>query len=87
MTAAQIIETLAQGIIGAIPQLLEALPQVLSAMIDTIMATDWLEVGKQVVLAIGEGSLAGFPSLAERLESSLAISAIGALEEKKAARV
>lgn len=59
MTAAQIIETLAQGIIGAIPQLLEALPQVLSAMIDTIMATDWLEVGKQVVLAIGEGIFGG----------------------------
>ena len=55
MTAAQIIGTLAQGIIGAIPQLVAALPQVLSAMIDTIMATDWLEVGKQVVLAIGEG--------------------------------
>lgn len=59
MTAAQIIGTLAQGIIGAIPQLLEALPQVLSAMIDTIMATDWLEVGKQVVLAIGEGIFGG----------------------------
>lgn len=54
-TAAQIIGTLAQGIIGAIPQLLAALPQVLSAMIDTIMATDWIEVGKQIVLAIGEG--------------------------------
>lgn len=59
MTAAQIIGTLAQGIIGAIPQLLKALPQVLSAMIDTIMATDWLEVGKQVVLAIGEGIFGG----------------------------
>lgn len=58
-SAAQIIGTLAQGIIGAIPQLLEALPQVLSAMIDTIMATDWLEVGKQVVLAIGEGIFGG----------------------------
>lgn len=59
MIGMQLLLALAQGIIGAIPQLLEALPQVLSAMIDTIMATDWLEVGKQVVLAIGEGIFGG----------------------------
>ena len=67
MTAAQIIGTLAQGIIGAIPQLLKALPQVLSAMIDTIMATDWLEVGKQVVLAIGEGIFGGLSKLGGKI--------------------
>ena len=67
MTAAQIIGTLAQGIIGAIPQLLKALPQVLSAMIDTIMATDWLEVGKQVVLAIGEGIFGGLSKIGGKI--------------------
>lgn len=67
MTAAQIIGTLAQGIIGAIPQLVAALPQVLSAMIDTIMATDWLEVGKQVVLAIGEGIFGGLSKIGGKI--------------------
>ena len=59
----------------------------LSAMIDTIMATDWLEVGKQVVLAIGEGIFGGLSKFGGKIGSSLAISAIGAPEEKKAARV
>lgn len=67
MTAAQIIGTLAQGIIGAIPQLVAAIPQVLSAMIDTIMATDWLEVGKQVVLAIGEGIFGGLSKIGGKI--------------------
>jgi TP901 family phage tail tape measure protein len=67
MTGMQLLLALAQGIIGAIPQLLKALPQVLSAMIDTIMATDWLEVGKQVVLAIGEGIFGGLSKLGGKI--------------------
>lgn len=62
-TAAEIIGTLAQGIIGAIPQLVAAIPEVLSAMIETIMATDWISVGKQVVSAIGEGIFGGLANI------------------------
>lgn len=66
-TAAQIIGTLAYGIIGAIPQLIEAIPQVVSAMIDTIMETDWLAVGKQIVTAIGDGIFGGLSNIGGKI--------------------
>ena len=66
-TAAQIIGTLALGLIAAIPQLISAIPQVVSAMIDTIMSTDWLSVGKQVVAAIGEGIFGGLSAVGGKI--------------------
>ena len=65
--AAQIIGTLAQGLISAIPQLISAIPQVVSSMIDTIMATDWLAVGSQIVSAIGEGIFGGLSGIGGKI--------------------
>lgn len=65
--AAQIIGTLAQGLISAIPQLISAIPQVVSSMIDTIMATDWLAVGSQIVSAIGEGIFGGLAGIGGKI--------------------
>ena len=66
-TAAQIIGILALGLISAIPQLVTALPTVISAMVDTIMSTDWLAVGKQIVSAIGEGIFGGLSSIGGKI--------------------
>lgn len=85
--AAQIIGTLAQGLISAIPQLISAIPQVVSSMIDTIMSTDWLAVGSQIVSAIGEGIFGGLSGIAVRLETSLDPSVTGSRVAKKVARV
>lgn len=65
--AAQIIGTLAQGLISAIPQLISAIPQVVSSMIDTIMSTDWLAVGSQIVSAIGEGIFGGLSGVGGKI--------------------
>lgn len=65
--AAQIIGTLAQGLISAIPQLISAIPQVVSSMIDTIMSTDWLAVGSQIVSAIGEGIFGGLAGIGGKI--------------------
>lgn len=65
--AAQIIGTLAQGLISAIPQLISAIPQVISSMIDTIMSTDWLAVGSQIVSAIGEGIFGGLAGIGGKI--------------------
>lgn len=54
-TAVQIIVALAQGLITGIPQIIAAVPQIVSALVDAIMSTDWLQVGKNVVSAIGQG--------------------------------
>lgn len=67
--AAQIICTLAQGLISAIPQLISAIPQVISSMIDTIMSTDWLAVGSQIVSAIGEGIFGGLAGIGGKIGS------------------
>lgn len=67
--AAQIIGTLAQGLISAIPQLISAIPQVVSSMINTIMSTDWLAVGSQIVSAIGEGIFGGLAGIGGKIGS------------------
>lgn len=54
-TAVQIIVALVQGLITGIPQIIVAVPQIVSALVDAIMSTDWLQVGKNVVSAIGQG--------------------------------
>ena len=53
--AVQIVVTLAVGLIQAIPQLIAAIPQLVSAIIDTILSTNWLDVGWQIVSGIGKG--------------------------------
>lgn len=66
-TAAQIIATLAGGLIAAIPQLISAVPTVITSLIDTIMSTDWISVGIQIVSAIGEGIFGGLSKIGGKI--------------------
>lgn len=57
--AIQLVIGLAQGITDALPHLLEAAMQIIGRLWETIMNTDWWELGKNILLAIinGIGSL------------------------------
>lgn len=68
-TAAQIIATLAGGLIAAIPQLISAVPTVITSLIDTIMSTDWISVGIQIVSAIGVGIFGGLSKIGGKIGS------------------
>lgn len=61
--AVQIVVALAVGLIQAIPQLVAAVPQLVSAIIDTILHTNWLEVGWEIVKGIGKGLWDGVKSI------------------------
>lgn len=61
--AVQIIVALAVGLIQAIPQLIAAIPQLIAAIVDTIMNTNWLQVGWDIVKGIGKGLFDGIKGL------------------------
>lgn len=61
--AVQIVVSLAVGLIQAIPQLVAAVPQLISAIIDTILSTNWLEIGWEIVKGIGQGLWNGVKSI------------------------
>ncbi len=54
-SAVEIIVTLATGLIQAIPQLVTAIPELISAIVDTIFTTDWLQVGIDIIKGIIDG--------------------------------
>lgn len=62
-TAGQIIVTLAVGLIKAIPQLILAVPKLVGALVDTILHTNWLKVGWDIISGIGKGILDGIKGL------------------------
>ena len=51
----QIIAALAKGLIQAIPTLVANIPQILNAIVNVFLAFNWLNIGKQLVTAIGNG--------------------------------
>ena len=51
----QIIAALAKGLIQAIPTLVANIPQILNAIVNVFLAFNWLNLGKQLVTAIGNG--------------------------------
>ncbi len=61
--AVQIVVALAGGLIQAIPQLIAAIPKLIGAIIDTIMDTDWLQLGKDIVKGIGRGITNGIKGI------------------------
>lgn len=67
--AIQIIITLATGLIQAIPQLVAAIPQLVGAIIDTILSTNWLDVGIQIVKGLIDGILSTGKSLWSAIKS------------------
>ena len=67
--AVQIVITLAAGLIQAIPQLIAAIPQLVGAIIDTILNTNWLDVGIQIIKGLIEGILSTGKSLWNAIKS------------------
>lgn len=51
----KLIGSLVSGIIGAIPTVLGAIAQIISSMISTFFNTDWISVGKNIVLGLANG--------------------------------
>lgn len=64
LAAAELIKKLAVGLVSNIPVLISNLPQIIMAIADTITAFNWLNLGSQIIKAIGNGlaSAAGFLS-------------------------
>ncbi|MCM1220566.1 MAG: phage tail tape measure protein, partial [Lachnospiraceae bacterium] len=67
--AVQIVITLATGLIQAIPQLVAAIPQLIEAIIDTILSTNWLDVGIQIIKGLIDGILSTGKSLWNAIKS------------------
>ena len=51
----ELLWQLIQGIIGAIPTLIANIPQIIQAIVSVIMAFDWLNLGKTIITALGNG--------------------------------
>lgn len=67
--AVQIVITLATGLIQAIPQLIAAIPQLVEAIIDTILSTNWLDVGIQIIKGLIDGIMSTGKSLWSAIKS------------------
>lgn len=53
--AGDIILTLVTGLIEAIPTIVQNIPQIISAIVDTLLAFNWLNLGKTVVQGLATG--------------------------------
>ena len=51
----ELLWQLIQGIIGAIPTLIANIPQIIQAIVSVIMAFNWLNLGKNIITALGNG--------------------------------
>ena len=68
-SAVQIIFSLITGLIQAIPQLIAAIPKVVGAIIDTILSTNWLDVGIQIIKGLIDGIVSTGKSLWNAIKS------------------
>lgn len=55
MAGVQLIIMLAKGIIQAVPTLIKEFPKIIKAIIDVFMAINWMNLGKSIITAIGNG--------------------------------
>ena len=62
MKGVELIGQLVAGIIQAIPTIIANIPQIISAIVDTLQAFNWLNLGKTIITALGNGitSMVGF---------------------------
>lgn len=68
-TGTQLVGALASGLIQAIPQILTATPKLIFAIMDTIVNTDWIEVGISIVKGILSGIVNIGGSIVETVKS------------------
>lgn len=55
MKGAELLGQLALGLIQAIPTLIVNIPQIIAAIVDTLMAFQWLNLGKNIIKFLGDG--------------------------------
>lgn len=62
MKGAELLGQLALGLIQAIPTLIANIPQIIAAIVDALMAFQWLNLGKSIIKFLGDGitSMVGF---------------------------
>ena len=63
----QIIATLLSGILSAAGTLLTSIPTIMGQLVDTIMSTDWIKVGGDILKAIGEGLFGGHAGIGGKI--------------------
>ena len=68
--AIEIVFALISGLIQAIPDLIMAIPELVGAIINTIMETDWLEVGGNIISGIGSGLIEGVKSIGSSIKDA-----------------
>ncbi len=59
----EILLKLIEGLISTIPQLIAAIPQIISAIWDAVTETDWLSLGKNILLGIADGLAKGITAI------------------------
>lgn len=62
-TGIKILLKLIEGLINAIPQLFKAVPKIISAIWDAVTETDWLSLGKNILLGIADGLSKGLSAI------------------------
>ena len=67
----QVIITLVQGLINAIPTIIANIPQIIRAIVDTITAFNWLNLGATVIKTIGNGLMSMAGALKGFMQSAL----------------
>lgn len=67
----QIIVTLVKGLINAIPTIIANIPQIIGAIVDTITAFNWINLGATVIKTLGSGLLSMANGLKGFMDSTL----------------
>lgn len=67
----QIIVTLVKGLINAIPTITANIPQIIGAIVDTITAFNWINLGATIIKTLGSGLLSMANGLKGFMESTL----------------
>lgn len=62
-TGIKVIGALVMGLIQAVPMIIQGAVELVKTLIDTIIHTDWIKVGGDIIDAIGNGIKAGFGGL------------------------
>lgn len=62
MKGVQLLGQLGMGILQAIPTLIANIPQIITAIVDVLMAFQWLNLGKTIITGLGNGikAMGGF---------------------------
>ncbi|MDO4313798.1 MAG: hypothetical protein Q4C52_12015, partial [Eubacteriales bacterium] len=64
----QIILAIGNGIVTAIPLILEAIPVLFSSIWDAVSGINWIDLGKNLIESVGNGIISGF----EKIKSAVA---------------